>query len=69
MTEDFQLTDGEKAHPLWARLRAHLEGRLDEMRRRNDAPQSEQDTAALRGQIRSIQGIIALGDSRPLTGL
>ena len=66
---NFELTDGEKSHPLWKRLSAYLELRLVFLRQQNDdADMTEQQTAALRGQIKSIRGIIALGDDRPLTG-
>ena len=69
-TDDrFELSDGEKAHPLWRRLRAHLEDELGRLRRRNDDPtQGELETAALRGQIRCLKVIMALGDDRPMTG-
>ena len=60
---DFQLTDGEKSHPLWARLKAHLEDRLAAARVRNDDPAMLADqTAALRGRIGCLKSIIALGD-------
>lgn len=66
---DFQLTDGEKSHPLWARLKAHLESRLVAARMRNDdAQMSPIDTAALRGSIKCLKSIIQLGDDVPLIG-
>ena len=69
MTEPFDLTEGEKAHPLWRRLKAHLAAKLDGCRARNDDPAlTESETAALRGQIKTLKGLIALGDDRPLTG-
>tara|TARA_R110000868_G_scaffold319759_1_gene580696 strand:+ start:1407 stop:1622 length:216 start_codon:yes stop_codon:yes gene_type:complete len=67
--EAFALTDGEKRHPLWVRLSAHFEERLALLRRRNDAVQPEAQTAALRGEITCLKGIIALGkDSPPIDG-
>lgn len=69
MNEVFELRDGEKSHPLWKRLRAHLEQRLADHRAKNDDPaMTEIQTAALRGQIKCLKGLIALGDDRPLTG-
>jgi hypothetical protein len=65
---DFELTSGEKSHPLWAKLKAHLQERLADARVRNDQPASEQDTAALRGRIAALKLVIALGDDRPVIG-
>ena len=65
----FALTEGEKHHPLWVRLRAHFTDRLAQARVRNDRPDlREWETATLRGQIKELKAIIALGDDRPLTG-
>lgn len=65
---DFDLSDADKVQSLWLRLKDHFLDRLDDLRKRNDAPRSEQDTAELRGQIRCLKQIIALGDDRPVTG-
>jgi hypothetical protein len=66
---DFELSDGERGHPLWARLKAHLQGRLAAARVRNDdATMTEAQTAALRGQIAAYKTIISFGDDRPVTG-
>lgn len=66
---DFDLTPGDKASSLWLRLKAHLEDRLDDARRRNDSPTlPEAGTAALRGEIKTLKRLIALGDDRPMTG-
>ena len=65
---DFALTDGERHHPLWTRLSAHLTERLRELRGRNDGPLNEIETATLRGQINTLKGIIALGDGPPSDG-
>lgn len=65
----FELSEGEKAHPLWLRLKAHMEMRLAQCRAKNDdTTLTEAETQTLRGQIRTLKGIIALGDDRPLTG-
>ena len=63
---DFDLTDGERNHPLWLRLKAHWLGQLDVLRKRNDsATMTEPETAALRGHIKCLKGVIALGDVLP----
>lgn len=64
----FELSDGEKAHPLWRRLHAHFADQLDQLRRRNDDLRTEAETAALRGHIRCLKVIMDLGKDRPLTG-
>lgn len=64
----FELSDGEKMHPLWVRLKAHLETQLQSLRERNDRPQTEFETATLRGHIKCLRALIALGDDRPQTG-
>lgn len=63
---DFHLSDQDKAQPLWLRLKAHLEDRLAIMRARNDVVQPEDQTAANRGEIKTLKGLIALGDARPV---
>lgn len=66
---DFQLTQNERMQFLWLKLKDHLGDRLALARIRNDAPMSETDTAALRGEIRTLKRLIALGGDRPvLTG-
>ena len=65
---DFELSSHDKSQGLWVRFKAHLLDRLDEARHRNDAPLSEHDTAAIRGEIKCLKRLIALGDDRPVTG-
>lgn len=68
MDDPFTLTEHDKAQGLWRRLEAHLEDRLADARKRNDAALTEPETASLRGEIRCLKRIIALGDDRPMTG-
>ena len=71
MIDEFTLADGEKLHPLWLRLKAHLTDKLHTARVQisRDVDMTEQQTAALRGRVKCLEGIIALGDDRPvLTG-
>jgi hypothetical protein len=66
---DFELSDGERAHPLWARFKAHLLDRLADARTRNDdASANEPATAMLRGRIACLKALIALGDERQAIG-
>ena len=65
MTE-LELSDGERSHPIWARIKAHLVNQLARLRVRNDAPADERDTAALRGRIAATKAFIALGDDKPI---
>jgi len=66
---DFALTDNDRASGFWLRLKAHLEERLAMNRLVNDnISLTEQDTAVLRGRIRELKALLALGESRPLTG-
>lgn len=62
---DFGLTNGERFHPLWIKLSGYFNGRLTNLRAQNDGPLSEQDTATLRGQIKLLKAIIALGKDEP----
>lgn len=64
----FELTNGEKLSPLWARLKAYFEAELALTRSRNDnAKLTEHETATLRGDIKRLKAMLALGDDRPLT--
>lgn len=65
----FELSDGEKLNPLWVRLKAHFETRLQSLRIRNDSAKlTEAETASIRGHIQCLKAVIALGDDRPQTG-
>ena len=60
----FALTDGEKISFGWVRLEKHLQDRLDKLRAKNDNPQSEAETAVLRGQIRELKYLLSLGEDK-----
>lgn len=68
MLTDFQLSNHDKAQGLWVRLKSHLEDRLADLRRRNDAMLPDLETAMLRGEILALKKLLALGDDRPMTG-
>lgn len=61
----FELTDGERHHPLWTRLSAHLSEKLAQLRVKNDGALTEQETATLRGEINCLKRVIALGHEPP----
>lgn len=70
MTEPFkpfELSDGERRNQLWLKLKAHFEESLRVLRCKNDELLSADETAAIRGQIKCLRGIIRLGDDPPLT--
>ncbi len=60
---EFTLSEDDRHTVLWLRLKVHLTEQLDAARSKNDRPQSEPDTASLRGEIRALKRILALGDS------
>jgi hypothetical protein len=68
MPSDFSLTENDKHTSLWLRLKLHLESRLADARVRNDAPLTEPETAALRGEIKCLKHLIRLDAVRPMTG-
>ena len=49
----------------WGKLRRHIQARIESLRKSNDNDQSPTDTAALRGQIRALTNLLALGDPDP----
>lgn len=65
----FALTNGEKLSPVWVRLKAHFEEELARARARNDDIKlGEVGTALVRGEIKRLKALIALGDEdRPQT--
>lgn len=62
----FELTEGEKASALWLRLKGHLTEMLATARLQNDNETlTEQQTATVRGRIKCLKALLALGDTRP----
>lgn len=51
---------------MWHRLKAYLTDRLETARISNDRALSEHETAALRGEIKTLKALISLGDDRPV---
>jgi hypothetical protein len=63
--EPFTLSEHDRATGLWLRFKDHLLERLASARIRNDGALSPDETASLRGSIKTLKAIIALGDDRP----
>jgi hypothetical protein len=62
----FRLDLNDRHSPTWAKLRRHLEARITEkLRRQNDNDMDPMKTAKLRGQIRSLKNLLALGSPDP----
>jgi hypothetical protein len=64
----FTLNQGERATPLWSRLKVHLKERLEETRRRNGDPQTPDETLMLRGEIRLLKRLLLLDEDEPARG-
>jgi hypothetical protein len=63
MSSDFTLTNQERDSALWKRLNAHLESRIDMMRRQNDTSLTETETERLRGRIAFAKELQALNNT------
>jgi len=55
------LTDGERHHPLWLKLEAHLQARVAILRAKNDGPLDALQTATIRGQITEVKALLSYG--------
>lgn len=55
------LTPTEKASPLWIRLKAHYDARLQALRERNDQVMTEGERNKLLGQICEVKKFLAMG--------
>lgn len=67
MEEPFALTDAERRHPLWLKLKGHLETEIQNARGKLEGDLNEQMTAAYRGRLKALRALVALGDDPPLT--
>jgi hypothetical protein len=61
----FSLSSQERHSALWKRLEAYFAQRLAKLRADNDRPQTEMQTAQLRGHIACLKQIIRLGEEPP----
>lgn len=64
---DFELTQHEQHSTQIVRLVEHLNERLDEQRRRNDAPMPPDTTAHTRGRIAELKAILDVLTPKPAT--
>ena len=62
----FHLTPQDKASAVWPKLVAFMQQQRELLRRKNDGPLSESETAALRGQIRQLSALLDLDKERPI---
>lgn len=62
----FSLTDVERLSPLWLRLHADADARLQLLRAKNDAVMPEAERNVLLGQIRELKRFLELGRPAPL---
>ena len=61
----FALTEVEKNSQVWFRIAAYLTEQLRIARARNDHMMHEQETWMLRGDIKRLKLLLALGEDRP----
>lgn len=62
---EFKLTHAESNSSLWIKLRDHMNERLADHRRRNDAKLNAEDTASVRGQIKELKVLLELDKPEP----
>ena len=63
--EPFILTEGEKLNPIWLKLMAYFEYRLETLRVQNDGFKNESETAMLRGRIAELKTFISFNNVQP----
>lgn len=61
---EFILSPQERNDPLWLRLSAHYNARLNTLRVQNDTTKPHEATEKLRGQIQEVNLLLALGFER-----
>lgn len=61
--EAVTLSVAERQSAVWLKIKAHLERRLDDQRKRNDGNLTADDTAKTRGRIAEIKELLKLGDA------
>ena len=61
----FKLTQSEASSDLWQKLDKYLAKRLEMAREKNDGPLHPDETARVRGEIKSLKQMQALGKIRP----
>ena len=66
MIEKIEISEVDKLTMLWQKLNTHFDQRLETLRLQNDKPQSEIETAALRGRIAEIKSFYELTKEYPI---
>lgn len=61
----FQLTDAEKASPMWARLKQRYNDRIEALHLELEQDIPETKTALIRGQIKALREQLALDKELP----
>ncbi len=64
MSSDLELLPADLASPLWVKLKAHLEERLQSHRLQLETDQPLERTANLRGRIAEVKRILSLGEPK-----
>lgn len=62
------LTDGDSFNPLWLKLKAHFEARLEVLRSQNDGNLDPEATAKMRGRIAEVKYFIGLDKPTDFNG-
>ena len=60
------ITAADRDSPVWRWLIAHLEERIDVLRRQNDNDLTPEQTSKLRGQILELARLLRLDKDRPI---
>lgn len=63
--EPFVLNLTERESSVWTRVKANLTEVLQELRIKNDAKLSEEETAFLRGRIHMVKEVLKAGEPLP----
>jgi hypothetical protein len=63
--EKLYLTEAQKASPVWVLIERHIQGRLDDHRRKNDDQPSEAATQKLRGRIAELKALLEIASDPP----
>ena len=61
MRDPFTLNAAERMSPLWLRLCAYLDQRIEDLRTQNEGDRTIEQTSKLRGQIAEARSIRKLG--------
>lgn len=59
------LAPGDRQSAVWQKLKKYLDAQLEQLRKRNDGPLTNEKTLELRGQIRTVKALLSLGTDTP----